>query len=93
MKDLKRIKRHNNTSNILKKELLCIVPEGQIEGIPDTFDDETCNFELYSKPVRQKNNSKVRMKEFLEKRIKQLQDLPQDYGMDKPASAVLHRGK
>ena len=40
LKDLKRIKRHDNVSKILNNEHLCIVPEGQIESIPGILDHE-----------------------------------------------------
>ena len=46
--DIKKSRRHNNASEQLKKELLCIVPEAQIESIPGLLKGgETCNFEIF----------------------------------------------
>ena len=92
MKDIKRIKRHRNTSNTLQNQLLCIVPEDQIQGVPGVYSDEVCNFELYSKPVRPKHNHKDRMKEMIEKRyqtsISNIKFTPQGEEMQRYKHAI-----
>ena len=60
MKDSKRVKRHQNISQTLQSQELCIVPQSQVEGITDGFDDDLCHFDVYTKPFKHNMNKNIK---------------------------------
>ena len=48
MSDIKRIKRHTNTSDTLSCHPNMIVPKAQLESIPGVYSGEAVNFRMFT---------------------------------------------
>ena len=53
---------HQSYMKRLEGQQLLILPKEQVEGVPGAYDGNTCHFELFDRPIRDRQTQKQKIK-------------------------------